>query len=366
MAKPRSSSARADGEARPSNAQGGHLELPPHPAPPSLDNTLVPPEAEGDVYPQHPGPGDAPSQQITNGEKLDQLLDLVQAMEQRLGAVEGLRDPIVQLATAPCPLPQTHLNLAPEGEDPEAHASVNSAPRAHGGDDPRPTADPCDDQAHVYRRLEDVERRQQALELQCQAGPREERAGPKGNHVLTPNPFSSGVIATPVPLRFKMSNFRPYNGTTDPSEHLQNYEMLMTLQGAPDSMKCLGFPITLEGPARAWFNTLTPASVTSFPQLGECFKAYFVSAKKPEKNSASLLSIRQTSSESLKDYVAQFHGEALLIPRLEHAVAVAALTQGTRDVSLKRALILDEPKNLTDLITQAHHYAHCNEVLRSI
>src|SRR5262249_42832855 len=51
---------------------------------------------------------------------------------------------------------------------------------------------------------------------------------------------------------------------------------------------------------------------------------------------------------------------------LEHAVAVAALIQGTRDVSLKMALILDEPENLTDLITRAHRYAHCNEVLLSI
>src|SRR5262249_22210082 len=42
------------------------------------------------------------------------------------------------------------------------------------------------------------------------------------------------------------------------------------------------------------------------------------------------------------------------------------LIQVTRDVSLKRALILDELENLTDLITQAHRYAHCNEVLLSI
>src|SRR5262249_49691766 len=75
---------------------------------------------------------------------------------------------------------------------------------------------------------------------------------------------------------------------------------------------------------------------------------------------------RQSSFESLKEYVARFHGEALLIPKLEHAVAVAALIQGTRDVSLKRALILDEPENLTDLITRAHRYTHCNEVLLSI
>src|SRR5262249_41269034 len=173
------------------------------------------------------------------------------------------------------------------------------------------------------------------------------------------------VTAT-VPRKFKMPHFHPYSGTTDPSDHVQNYEMLMALQGAPDSMKCLGFPTTLEGPVRAWFNTLAPASIASFSQLGGRFRAHFVSAKKSEKNSTSLLSVRQSSSESLQEYVARFHGEALLILRLEHAVAVAVLIQGTRDVSLKRALILDEPKNLTELITRAHRYAHCNEVLLSI
>src|SRR5262249_55302364 len=117
-------------------------------------------------------------------------------------------------------------------------------------------------------RLEDVERQQQALELRRLPPPCEEGTDVRGNHLLPPSPFAPEVISAMVPKKFKMPNLHPYNGTTDTSVLLHNYELLMSLQVAPDSMKALGFPTTLEGPARAWFNTLAPASITSFSQLG--------------------------------------------------------------------------------------------------
>src|SRR5262249_54325435 len=162
--------------------------------------------------------------------------------------------------------------------------STNSAPKVPAGVDQLGAiaVDSHHDQALIHKCLEDVQRRQQALELRRLPPPYKEGAEMRGNHLLSPSPFPVEVISAMVHKKFNMPNLYLNNGIIHPSEQIQNYEMLMTLQGAPDSMKCLGFPTPLEEPVRAWFNTLAPASIASFSQLGGYFRAHFVSAKKPE------------------------------------------------------------------------------------
>ena len=48
-----------------------------------------------------------------------------------------------------------------------------------------------------------------------------------------------------------MSQIEPYDGFTNPLDHLESYKALMLLQGASDALLCIAFSITLRKTARA-------------------------------------------------------------------------------------------------------------------
>ena len=52
----------------------------------------------------------------------------------------------------------------------------------------------------------------------------------------------------------------------DPLDHLETFKTLMHLQEVLDEIMCGAFPTTLKGPARIWFNRLTPNSINTFKE----------------------------------------------------------------------------------------------------
>ena len=72
------------------------------------------------------------------------------------------------------------------------------------------------------------------------------------------------VMENPLPNKFKMPQITPYSSKDDPYDHIQNYESLMMLHGWDDEIMCRVFPLTLVGHARAYFNGLLEASISSF------------------------------------------------------------------------------------------------------
>ena len=58
-----------------------------------------------------------------------------------------------------------------------------------------------------------------------------------------------------------------YDESKDPLDHLESFKTLMHLQGVADEIMCRVFPTMLKGPARIWFNRLTPNSISTFKEL---------------------------------------------------------------------------------------------------
>ena len=71
-------------------------------------------------------------------------------------------------------------------------------------------------------------------------------------------------MTTSVSEWFKMSNIEPYEGITDPLDHLESYKALMRIQGTIDALLCLAFLATLWKLARVWYSCLEPRSIDSF------------------------------------------------------------------------------------------------------
>src|SRR5262249_33607146 len=125
---------------------------------------------------------------VTDVAKLDQLFDLIQNINQRLDTAEGLRGPPTRAAPVSSSLSRIRPDPPQANEDRDVQASTNSAPEAPVGADQLGAiaVDSHHDQALVHKHLEDVERRQQALELRRPLAPCEEGTEIRGNHLLPP------------------------------------------------------------------------------------------------------------------------------------------------------------------------------------
>ncbi|XP_052203969.1 uncharacterized protein LOC127809246 [Diospyros lotus] len=170
----------------------------------------------------------------------------------------------------------------------------------------------------------------------------------------------------PLPRKFKMPQITSYYGKDDPYDHIQNYESLMMLHGWDDEIMCRAFPLTLVEHARAWFNGLLEASISSFGQLKtEFIKAFIINSQR-KKDATYLLSIRHGSKETLRHYVDRFQNATFEIHNLPIEMAVSAMFQGVQLTSFQEFLSLDPPKSLIDLFVMANKYIHHIEVMRTV
>ena len=119
----------------------------------------------------------------------------------------------------------------------------------------------------------------------------------------TESPFTAGVLHFPLPAKFRMPQVETFNGTRDPIDHLNMYKNQMELHGYQDHIHCRAFAIMLKGPTLAWFNRLPSASVSSFTELSIAFVSHFIGTRTYRKPSYHLMTVKQSSQESLRSYV---------------------------------------------------------------
>jgi hypothetical protein len=100
-------------------------------------------------------------------------------------------------------------------------------------------------------------------------------------------------MAFPMPDKFKMSHVKQYNGSRDPTKHVENFWAHLILHGAPNEIACRAFPLTLAKVAKDWFARLPPKSVDNFKDLGYLFLAKFLATQKRKKNPTCLMALCQ-------------------------------------------------------------------------
>ena len=144
----------------------------------------------------------------------------------------------------------------------------------------------------------------------------------------TESPFTTGVLHFPLPVKFRMLQIKAFDGTKDPIDHLNTYKNQMELQGYQDPVRCRAFAITLKGLALAWFNRLPPSSISSLTELSVTFVSQFIGARTYRKPSYHLLTIKQSSQESLRSYVQRFNMESLKVDILDEKFDVTAFIAG--------------------------------------
>ncbi|XP_057975319.1 uncharacterized protein LOC131162731 [Malania oleifera] len=176
-------------------------------------------------------------------------------------------------------------------------------------------------------------------------------------------PFNKEIMEAPLPSRFKMPTFERYEGLFDPIDHLDNFKMLMQLQGAPDAIMCRAFATTLKGTTRDWYRTLRPGSIGSFSEMEQLFTGHFLSSWRVAKTTGHLMSMAQGEQETLKNFMHHFNTATLEIRNLDIGVALAALTMALQPGSFLYSLGKKSPMDMGELMVRAQKYINLEEMM---
>ena len=99
----------------------------------------------------------------------------------------------------------------------------------------------------------------------------------------------------------------------------------MNIAKADAPTLCNAFPLTLTGPAQAWFGRLRAGTVSNFEQLEEQFIAQFLSSHPQNRESNYLKTIRQKEWESLREYLERFDEAVLQCPMVSQESILSAV-----------------------------------------
>jgi hypothetical protein len=145
-------------------------------------------------------------------------------------------------------------------------------------------------------------------------------------HLMTKTtlPFTNRVMKFQLPDKFKNPRVDKYDGSGDPSNHIEGFRAHLVLHGTLDEIVCRAFPLTLKGVAKDWFGNLKPQSIYSFDMLGRQFLNQFLAVRRRKKSPAYLLSLVQGKKETLKDYLHKFNQEKFTVENPDDQTILSA------------------------------------------
>ena len=183
----------------------------------------------------------------------------------------------------------------------------------------------------------------------------------------TESPFIAEVLHFPLPAKFRMPQVEAFDGTRDPVNHLNTYKNQMELHGYQDPVRCRAFAITLKGPALAWFNRLSPSSISSFKELSIAFASHFIGARTYRKPSYHLLTIKQSSQERLRSYVQRFNAESLKVDIPDEKFAITAFIAGlgVQSKNYMFSISKNPQASMAEVLAKAEKYINGEEALIS-
>ncbi|XP_059431559.1 uncharacterized protein LOC132165071 [Corylus avellana] len=155
-------------------------------------------------------------------------------------------------------------------------------------------------------------------------------------------PFTDRVMRHPLPDKLKVPRVDKYDGSGDPTNHIESFRAHLILHDTPDEIACRAFPLTLKGAAKEWIEELSVKSVDNFNTLRRLFLSQFLATRKG-KNPTYLLSLKQGKSESLKDYMLRFNWEKLTVESPNEQTVLLVLMNGVKAEGPLMAEIAKKP-----------------------
>jgi hypothetical protein len=155
-----------------------------------------------------------------------------------------------------------------------------------------------------------------------------------------------------------------YDGTTDPDEHIENIEAVLTYRLVRGAVKCKLFVTTLKRGAVTWFKNLKRNPIDSWSDLCYEFTTHFTASRTQPNTVASLEAIVQGRSEPLRDYIERFNKEAVQVRGADETMKRYLIAKGLREGTyVNKAIHLDCPRTLNEFLEIAKIYIAYEEEL---
>ena len=117
----------------------------------------------------------------------------------------------------------------------------------------------------------------------------------------------------------------------------------------------------------AWFNRLPPSSISSFRDLSIAFVSHFIGARTYRKQSYHLLTIKQSSQESLRSYIQRFNVESLKVDIPDEKFTITAFIAGlgVQSKDLMFSISKNPQASMAEVLAKAKKYINGEEALIS-
>jgi hypothetical protein len=87
------------------------------------------------------------------------------------------------------------------------------------------------------------------------------------NYLDERSPLALQLQASPWPANFRAGTYPKYNDSTDPTQYIMSYQVVVASSRGDDTTMAKSFIITLKGPALTWYTWLPPLSINSWKGL---------------------------------------------------------------------------------------------------
>lgn len=164
-----------------------------------------------------------------------------------------------------------------------------------------------------------------------------------------------------MPPKLKLLVIEPYHGRIDPKEHVETFVMSMQLHGIPDQILCRAFSTTPKKTASEWYHQLAPNSMRTFDELARLFCGHFVGRCWTKRTPEYLLTIKQGTGESLRNYLQHFNKEALRVEGLTDKEAVKYVWEGLQTNKLAYSIAKSTLTNMADVMQRDQRYIQAEE-----
>jgi hypothetical protein len=144
----------------------------------------------------------------------------------------------------------------------------------------------------------------------------------------TEPPCTDQVTTPHFSSNSKLPLIKSYDGRGNPASHINNFQTHPSLCNLPSEIACHIFPLTLEGKAREWFNSLSPC--TNFSTIKHQFLRQFSTIPRKKHHPASLFALKQGRTESLTNFVRRFNLELRIVDNPSDQIILSAMVNGMK------------------------------------
>ena len=160
---------------------------------------------------------------------------------------------------------------------------------------------------------------------------------------------------------WKRLTIKPYDGSTDPDEHLNVFKTHMTLYTTDKTLWCKVFPTSLQEGPLGWFTKLPANSVGNFKDLTAKFMTLYKTSRPHHMSSLSLLNVKQEKGESLRAFMDRFSKVCMNIRNLMPEIAMHHLVGAIRRGRFTESLTKRPTRNMDELRTRATKFMQIEE-----